>query len=50
MTSKREEAAAELIRAQDQARELGRVGKLTKQDVDRVNKANKDYDKASGKK
>ena len=46
----RKEAAEELIRATDSARELGKVGKLTRADAERVQDANAAYDKASGKK
>ena len=38
------QAAEELIRAYDQARELSRLGRLTKQDVDRVNTATRNYE------
>jgi hypothetical protein len=46
----RKDAAEELIRAQDNARELGKAGKLTSTDVTRVKEAQKAYDQASGKK
>lgn len=45
----RKDAAEELIRAQDNARELAKAGKLTQTDVERVKSADKAYTNASKK-
>lgn len=42
--------AVELIKAEDTLRETSRAGKSTPADVDRVRRAQKDYDQAKGKK
>ena len=43
----REKAAEELIKSQDNLRELQKAGKATQADVDRVKAANKNYTDAS---
>lgn len=50
MSEDRAEAAEELIKARDNARELGRVGKVTRADAERVRAADKAYTDASKKK